>query len=174
MEGKPVRESVVRLSQLMTLIDANSTGNVHGGTIMKLADTAGGLAAIKHSGRICVTVRVDSMSFEAPVYVGDLLTVMASVNDVGRTSLEAGVRVEAETFMTGEKRHISSAYIVYVAMGDDGRPAAVPGLIVETPEDKRRQAEAKVRREHRLQEAAEIKEMRSQARVAPAPVSAPG
>jgi acyl-CoA hydrolase len=160
MDPKPVSASSVTLSQVMLLNDANPTGNVHGGTIMKLVDTAGGLVAMKHSGRICVTARIDSMSFEAPVYVGDLLTVRACINDVGHTSMEVGVRVEAETLITGEVRHISTAYLVYVSLGDDGKPTAAPPLLVETAEDARRQSEAKVRREHRLLEAAAIKELR--------------
>jgi acyl-CoA hydrolase len=160
MEPKSVAFSSETLSQVMLLNDANPTGNVHGGTIMKLVDTAGGIVAMKHSGRICVTVRIDSMSFEAPVYVGDLLTVRACINDVGHTSMEVGVRVEAETLITGEVRHISTAYLVYVALGDDGRPTAAPPLQVETPEDARRQSEAKLRREHRLVEAEAIKQLR--------------
>jgi acyl-CoA hydrolase len=161
MDPKPVSASLVTLSQVMLLNDANPTGNVHGGTIMKLVDTAGGLVAMKHSGRLCVTVRIDSMSFEAPVYVGDLVTVRASINAVGNTSMEVGVRVDSETFITGEARHISTAYLVYVSLGDDGRPVAAPPLLIETPDDARRQAEAKVRREHRLREAEAIKRLRA-------------
>ena len=163
MDPKPVSASMITLCQMMLLTDANPTGNVHGGTIMKLADTAGGLAAMKHSGCICVTARIDSMSFRAPVYVGDLVTVLASLNDVGTSSMEVGVRVEAETFATGESRHIASAYLVYVALGDDGRPAAVPRLKVETLEEERRQAEARLRREHRLTEEAAIRNLRQAA-----------
>jgi uncharacterized protein (TIGR00369 family) len=158
---KPVSASLVTLSQVMLLNDANPAGNVHGGTIMKLVDTAGGLVAMKHSGRVCVTVRIDSMSFEAPVYVGDLVTVRASINAVGNTSMEVGVRVEAETSITGETRHISTAYLVFVALGDDGRPTPAPSLLIETPDDARRQAEAKLRREHRLREVEAIKLLRS-------------
>lgn len=160
MDAKPVSASLVTLCQMMLLTDANPTGNVHGGTIMKLVDTAGGLAAMKHSGRLCVTARVDSMSFRAPVYVGDLVTVLAAVNDVGTTSIEVGVRVEAETITTGEVRHISSAHVIYVALGDDGRPTAAPRLLIETPEDARRQAEARLRREHRLSEDEAIRSLR--------------
>ena len=163
MNPKPVSASLITLCQMMLLTDANPTGNVHGGTIMKLVDTAGGLVAMKHSGCICVTARIDSMSFRAPVYVGDLVTVLASINDVGTTSMEVGVRVEAETFTTGETRHIASAYLVYVALGGDGRPAAVPRLLVETPEEQRRQAEAALRRQHRLSEDAAIRTLRQAA-----------
>jgi len=90
------------------------------------------------------------MSFLAPVHVGDLVTFKASVNDVGRTSLEVGVRVEAENLRTGEVRHISTAYIVYVALDEQGKPAPVPPLLVETEQEKQRQAAARVRREYRL------------------------
>lgn len=147
---KPVAASRVELAQVMRIDDANIAGNVHGGVVMKLVDTAAGLAAIKHSGGQCVTVAVDEMAFKAPVHVGDLLTVRASVNDVGRTSLEVGVTVEAEHVLGGGRAHTSSAYLVFVAVDDQGRPRPVPPLIAETEVDRRRQREAKLRRERRL------------------------
>jgi uncharacterized protein (TIGR00369 family) len=129
--------------------DANPTGNVHGGTIMKLVDTAAGVCAMRHCRTRVVTVTVDSMTFLHPVFVGNVVTVNASVNDVGTTSMEVGVRVEAENIRTGEVRHTSSAYLVFVALDDEGNPTQVPPLLVETEAEKRRQAHAKIRRETR-------------------------
>lgn len=129
--------------------DANPTGNVHGGTIMKLVDTAAGVAAMRHCRTRVVTVSLDSMSFLHPVFVGNIVTVHAAVNDTGTTSMEVGVRVEAENVRTGEVRHTSSAYLVFVALDDEGNPTQVPALIVETEDEKRRQAHARIRRETR-------------------------
>lgn len=145
-----VKDSEVTLSVLMALADTNVTGNVHGGEIMKHVDEAGGLAAVRHCRLRVVTVHIDDMSFLQPVFVGDLVTFKASVNDVGRTSLEVGVRVESENLLTGEIRHISTAYIVYVALDDNNRPTQVPPLLIDTEQDKRRQAAARVRRDFRL------------------------
>lgn len=148
--GKRPMESAVTLSHLMGPSDANATGNVHGGVILRLVDEAGGLAAIRHSRRNCVTVRLDSMTFIEPVYVGDFVTFKAKVNWVGRTSVEVGVRVEAENPISGETTHTNSAYAVYVALDENGRPVAVPPLVLETEEERRRWAEAEQRQQHRL------------------------
>ncbi|HBY92969.1 MAG: acyl-CoA thioesterase [Ardenticatenaceae bacterium] len=150
MSGKRPSESAVTLSHLMGPSDANATGNVHGGVIMRLVDEAGGLAAIRHSRRNCVTVRLDSMTFIEPVFVGDFVTFKAQVNWVGRTSMEVGVRVEAENPITGEITHTNSAYAVYVALDEKGRPVPVPPLILETEEEHRRWQAAELRQEHRL------------------------
>jgi len=147
---KPASASSVSLIRPMDLTDANLLGNVHGGEVMKLVDNAGGLAAMKHCGGPVVTVALDEMSFIEPVYVGDVVTVKAMVNDVGRTSLEVGVRVEAENVVTGRRVHTSSAYLVYVALDKDGKPRPVPPLLAETEEEQQRQREAKLRREARL------------------------
>lgn len=144
-----VEDSRVIMSQAMMPGDANPSGNVHGGVIMKLVDTAAGVSAIRHVRRRVVTARIDSMSFLQPVYVGDLVTLRASVNDVGTTSLEVGVRVEAEDLVAGTIRHVSSAYLVFVALDEAGRPTSVPPLVAESPEENRRMAEAKLRRSHR-------------------------
>lgn len=149
MEGRPVSVSRVEMSHLLLPSEANALGTVHGGIIMRLVDEAGAVAAVRHAQRHCVTAEIDSMSFLAPARVGDLVTMKASVNLVGTTSIETGVRVETENLLTGRRTHISSAYIVYVALGDDGKPCRVPPLIPETEEDRRRMAEAGVRREHR-------------------------
>ncbi len=147
---KRVADSQVTLVELMDITDANIAGIVHGGTIMKLVDTAAGLAAIKHSGGMAVTVAMDEMSFLAPVHIGDTVTVKASVNDAGTTSLEVGVRVESENVVTGRRTHTSSAYLVFVALDQAGKPRPVPALLAETDDEIRRQREARVRRETRL------------------------
>jgi uncharacterized protein (TIGR00369 family) len=141
-EPKPVSFSRLVLAQVMTPQDANYAGNVHGGNIMKLADTAAGVVAIRHSGRNCVTATVDRFDFHAPVYVGNLVTLKASLNYVGRTSMEIGVRVEAEDLRTGRRTHTNSCYITMVALDENGKPTEVPRLVPETDEDLRRQEEA--------------------------------
>lgn len=157
---KPASASSVSLIRQMDLTDANLLGNVHGGEVMKLVDSAGGLAAMKHSEGPVVTVAMDEMSFIEPVYVGDVVTVRAMVNDTGRTSLEVGVRVEAENYRTGRRVHTSSAYLVYVALDGEGRPREVPALLAETREQQRRQREAKLRRQARLARKEAIREAR--------------
>lgn len=150
---KRSRESQVQLSQQMMPSDANPLGNVHGGHIMKLIDEAGALAAMRHARRPVVTITMDSVSFLSPVRVGHLLTLRASVNWVGKTSLEVGVRVEAEDPITGEITHTNSAYAVYVALDNTGKPCSVPPLILETDADRRRWSEAEERQKIRLERA---------------------
>jgi acyl-CoA hydrolase len=137
-------------------------GNVHGGEIMKLIDTAAGIAASRHAGGPVVTASLDQMSFLHPVHVGDVVLVHASVNDVGRTSIEVGVRVEAEEILSGRRTHTSSAYLVFVALDERGQPRPVPGLTPETEIERHRQAEAKIRRQHRLDTAEAIRRRRDQ------------
>lgn len=160
LEPRRVADSNVTLVQQMAPADANLLGNVHGGSIMKLVDTAAGLAAMKHVGGVVVTVAMDEMSFIEPVYLEDVVTVRATVNDVGRTSLEVGVRVDAENFVTGRKVHTSSAYLVFVALDPAGNPRPVPPIVAETPEEEQRQREAKLRREARLARKTAIEEAR--------------
>jgi acyl-CoA hydrolase len=159
---KPPSASAVTLSQLMELSHGNTMGNVHGGEIMKLIDTAAGIAASRHAGGPTVTASLDQMSFLHPVHVGNVVFVHAAVNDVGRTSLEVGVRVEAEDLVSGDRTHTSSAYLVFVALDEHGRPRPVPGLVPETDKERQRQAEAKIRREHRLARAEAIRRRRGQ------------
>jgi len=121
MDPKPVADTQVLLAHWMGPTDANGTGNIHGGTIMKLADEAAGLAAIKHSRTRVTTAGVDRMAFLVPVFVGELVTFKAMVNAAWRTSMEMGVRVEAENPLTGEVRHTNSAYFTFVAL--DEQPA---------------------------------------------------
>lgn len=155
-EAKTVAESTVRFVRTMTQMDANLAGNVHGGVIMKEVDSAAGTAAIRHAGRPCVTAAIDELSFLEPVYVGDILTVTATVNDVGRTSMEVGVKVEAESYTGGPTRHTTSAYLVMVALDESGTPTEIPPLITETADEERRRAQARVRREIRRERSARI------------------
>jgi acyl-CoA hydrolase len=157
---KRVADSQVTLVQLMEITDANIAGIVHGGVVMKLVDTAAGLAAIKHCGGLAVTVSMDSMSFLAPVHVGDTITVKASVNAAYTTSLEVGVRVEAEQIVTGERVHASSAYLVFVALDEGGRPRPIPPLVAETVVQQRRQREATIRRQTRMEHRRAIEQHR--------------
>jgi acyl-CoA hydrolase len=156
MEGKAVSESGTQIARLMSIGDANNAGNVHGGTIMKLADEAAGLAAIKHSGRRVVTAGMDRMDFLVPINVGELVTFKAMVNGAWRTSMEVGVRVEAEDPRTGHVRHANSAYFTMVALDDVGNPTPVPPAIAVTPPELRRMREAELRRRNRLAERSEI------------------
>jgi acyl-CoA hydrolase len=160
-EPRPASATAVVLARQMEIPDANIAGNVHGGTIMKMVDTAAGLAAAKHCGGLAVTAAMDEMSFLEPVYVGDVLTVKAMVNEAFHTSVEVGVRVEAETYATGRHVHTSSAYLVFVAIDDRGNPRPVPPLLAETEEQRRRQAEAGLRRQARLARKRAIDEARA-------------
>ncbi len=149
MEAKKVSESSITTVQQMTKQDANLAGNVHGGTIMKLIDNTAGIVAIRHTGKNCVTASIDRLSFHRPVFVGDLLRVIASINYAGNTSMEIGVRVEAEDYLTGKVRHTASAYLSFVCLDENHKPAQVPPVIFETEVEKRRNAEALKRREKR-------------------------
>jgi uncharacterized protein (TIGR00369 family) len=152
MEGKTVAQSSVVMSQAMIPQDANPAGNVHGGVIMKLIDTAAGVVAGRHARANVVTASIDRLDFLHPVFIGDFVTLRASLNFVGKTSMEVGVRVEAENLLTGETRHTSTAYLTFVALDGNGRPLPLPALILETEEQQRRNGEANVRRENRLAE----------------------
>ena len=156
MEPKPVSESRAVLVKWMGIGDANSAGYVHGGLVMKLCDEAAGIAAIRHSRCRVVTAAMDRMTFILPVSIGELITCTASVNAAWRTSMEVGVRVEAENPLTGERRHTSTAYLTMVAIDDDGSPIPVPPLAPETDPERRREREAEVRRRNRLAERQEI------------------
>ena len=131
--------------------DANPRGNVHGGTLMKLADSAGGVCATRHTRQRVVTVVMDSMTFEQPVYVGNLVVLHAQVTWTGRTSIETEVVIRAEDTLSGEVRHVSTAYLVYVAIDDDGRPTPVRPLEVRTQAQRARWKAAEERRARRIQ-----------------------
>jgi uncharacterized protein (TIGR00369 family) len=152
VSAKPVRTSRISISQLMQPEHANNLGNVHGGWVMKLVDEAGALACMRHAQRRVVTVAIDSMVFRNPIKIGDLVTLTAEVTYAGRTSLEAEVQVEAENPITGERSQTNTAYLVYVALDDNGRPVAVPPLKAETDDERRKLEEAKERQARRLAE----------------------
>ena len=156
--SRPVADSQTQLAVWMGPLHANAAGLVHGGAVMRLCDEAAGLAAVKHSRARVVTAGVDRMTFLEPVHVAELLTLSASVNAAWRTSMEIGVRVEAENPRTGERRHTNSAYFTMVALDDNGRPTPVPALITETDEQRAREADAQVRRTNRLRERDELLE----------------
>jgi uncharacterized protein (TIGR00369 family) len=149
---KPVSASRITLSQLMHPEHANLLGNVHGGWIMKLVDEAGALACMRHAQRKVVTVAIDSMVFRQPIRIGDLVILKAEVSYTGRTSLEAAVEVHAENPVTGEQTHTNTAYLVYVALDDEGRPTSVPPLLAETEEEKEKMRKAQARQERRLKQ----------------------
>jgi acyl-CoA hydrolase len=136
--GKPVSASRVTLAQLMGPQEANLQGNVHGGHIMKLMDEAGGSAAIRHAQRPAVTVAVDQVLFREPVHLGDLVTLVAELTYIGRTSMEVRLEVTAQNLLSGLVKHTNTAYFVYVALDEHGRPTPVPPLLLETPDEQRR------------------------------------
>lgn len=156
--GKPVSATRISLSRVMTQLDVNLLGNVHGGVMMKLVDDVAGLVATRHSGGPAVTASLDEMAFLYPVHVGDLLHTHAQVNWTGSTSMEIGVRVEAERWdrAAAETMHVASAFLVFVAIDGEGRPRPVPPLLLESAEDERRNHEAGIRRTHRLARRAAI------------------
>src|SRR5690606_5065803 len=129
--------------------NANSFGNVHGGVIMKMVDEAGALVAMRHARAPVVTVAIDSMSFMKPIFVGSLVMCEAELTYVGNTSMEVRVQVRTENPLSGETTLTNTAYLVYVALGDDGKPTTVPELMYETPEQKLRALQAQERQAYR-------------------------
>jgi len=156
MDPRAASGSRSELIRWMGIGDANLAGLVHGGTVMKLCDEAAAIAAIRHCGLRVVTAGVDRLTFVEPVHVGELLACSATVNAAWRTSMEVGVRVEAENPHSGERRHTSTAYVTMVALDEQGKPTAVPGVLAQSDDEQRRQREAEVRRRNRLAERDEI------------------
>ncbi|MCB9133790.1 MAG: acyl-CoA thioesterase [Anaerolineales bacterium] len=150
LPGKPVSASCTTVVQLMNPEHANNHGNVHGGWIMKMIDEAGGLACMRHANRRVVTVAVDTLTFRQPILLGNLVTVMAEVSYVGRTSMEVEVQVFAEDVIQGTKTHTNTAYLVYVALDENRHPTAVPPLIPETEAQRKRMVAGRLRQEDRL------------------------
>ncbi len=148
----PGSQTSVVLSSLMMPADANFMGNIHGGVIMKLIDEAAGTCAFRFCRTRVVTAAIDRIDFHYPVQVGNLITLSANMNYAGTSSMEVGVRVEAEDLATGVVTHCASAYVVFVALGDSGRPIPVPTLAPETDEQKRWYREAEARQAKRLAE----------------------
>jgi acyl-CoA hydrolase len=156
VEPRQPSESASFITRWMNLADANSAGDVHGGTIMRMCDEVAGIAAIRHSGRRVVTAGMDRMTFKHPVRVGMLVTVKATVNAAWNTSMEVGVRVDAEVVHTGEVLQTSTAYLTMVALDEAGRPTKVPPLVPRSATEERRHREAELRRASRLREREEI------------------
>jgi acyl-CoA hydrolase len=155
-QPKPASESESILVRWMGLGDANAAGFVHGGSVMRMCDEAAGIASIRHCGLRIVTAAVDRMTFVSPIHIAELVTCRAKVNAAWNTSMEVGVRVEAENPRGGEVRHTSTAYLTMVALDEDGRPTPVPALLPESEDEVRRQREAEVRRSNRLAERDQI------------------
>jgi acyl-CoA hydrolase len=154
---KTIRASRIQLAQMMQLEHANSQGNVHGGWIMKLVDEAGALASTRHAAHRTVTVAIDQMVFHHPIHIGDLVFFNAEVTYAGHTSMEVEVDVIAENPITGTQLHTNAAYLVYVALDDDGNPTQIPPLLAETPEEQTRMDAAKDRQKNRVSHKSNLK-----------------
>lgn len=141
------------MSELMMPHMANNLGNVFGGVIVSLIDKVATVAATRHARQPCVTVSMDRVDFLEPIFLGELVVAEACVNFVGRSSMEVGVRIEAEDLQTGRRRHTNSCYVTFVAIDEDGRPSQVRGLLLETEADRRRHAAGQERRRRRLADA---------------------
>jgi acyl-CoA hydrolase len=150
MEARKISESQVVMTEMVLPTHTNALGSVFGGTVMSWIDIAAAICAQRHSRKTVVTAHIDDLQFVAPVYKGWVINLKASVNYVGTTSMEVGVRVDAENPMTGEKFHTASAYLTFVAVDAAGKPSAVPGLSIETADEKRRHKAALVRKDNRL------------------------
>jgi acyl-CoA hydrolase len=161
VEPRPVSASRSVLTHWMGPTDANVAGSVHGGAVMRFCDEAAATAAVRHCRQMVVTAAMGRMTFLLPIRLGQLLTFRASVNAVWRTSMEVGVRVEAENPRTGERRHTSTAYLTMVAVDDEGSPTPVPPLVTESDTERRREREAELRRQNRLAEREQILTERS-------------
>lgn len=148
-KAKPVRASRTVLADLMAPPDANNNGTVFGGRILQMVDKAAGVCAMRHAGKPCVTVAMDRVEFLVPILLGELVTVEAQVNYTGRTSMEIGVEVYAENLDKGIRRHTNTCLVTMVSVDKKLRPAPVPALRPETPEEKKRFAAAEARRNAR-------------------------
>jgi len=150
MKAKPPSDSLTTMAQVMQITDANTAGFVHGGSIMKLVDSAAGVAAMRHAQRRVVTAQVDSLTFHAPVHIGDVLSLTACVTQAWKTSMEVEVTVHREDPVTGDTDHTTTAYLTMVGLDEHGRPVQVPGVEPETGKEERRQREAEARRQARI------------------------
>ncbi len=150
LPGKPAHASQVEMTELVLPNDTNQLGNLLGGRLMHWVDIVAAIAAARHSHRVCVTASIDEMNFLGPVRLGQVVHLQASVNRAFRTSMEIGVRAEVEDLRTGDRRHVNTAYLTFVAIDDFGKGVSVPPLIAETEEEKRRFEAADARRELRL------------------------
>ena len=150
MPGRHASDSEAVMTELMMPNHANIMGNVFGGVILSLVDRVAAVAAIRHARRPCVTVSVDKVDFREPIRIGELVIAHARVNFTGRTSMEVGVKIVAENIITGDRRHTNSCYVTYVALDDKGEPTAVPPIVPQTPDEKRRWDRAARRRADRV------------------------
>ena len=156
-----VAESQAERSEIVFPADSNALGNLFGGRLMQFIDLVGAVAAVRHSRAIVVSASMDHLDFVAPVHIGDLLILKASVNRAFRTSMEVGVRAMVEDARAGTLRHVSSAYVTYVAVDREGRPVPVPCVVPETEHQKRRFADAGRRREMRGEESKRARDVRA-------------
>lgn len=147
LKPRPVSYSKTTITELMIPSYANFGGKIHGGILLSLMDKVAYACAAKHAGTYCVTVTVDNVEFLAPVEVGELVSLFASVNYVGRSSLVVGIRVTAENIETGVIKHTNTSYFTMVAKGKDGKPQMVPPLLLESKTDARRFMETMKRKE---------------------------
>jgi len=152
MKEKYVSDTAMVLTQMMSPQDANIAGNIHGGVIMRHIDNAAAIAAVRHTKTNVVTASIDRLNFHNPVFIGDLVSFQASINMVGKSSMEIGVRVESENLISGESKHIASAYLTFVALDALGKPMTVPSLKVKTADERRRNEEAQERKKIRTLE----------------------
>jgi acyl-CoA hydrolase len=150
--ARRVQDSAHESSALMMPQDANLLGNVFGGAVLAMMDKTAAVCAFRHARAVCVTASIDRVDFREPIYVGELLLMKASVNFAGRTSMEVGVRVDAENLLTGNRRHTNSCYLTFVAVDGNGHPVEIPDVVPETPHEKRRYEAARARRARRLEE----------------------
>ena len=155
--AKSPKDSTVTMTEIVLPSDANALGTIFGGKIMAWIDIAGAIAAGRHARRVVVTASLDALHFVAPVKVGNIVQLKASVNYAGRTSMEVGIRVDSENPVTGESHHTATAYLTFVALDEHGRPTQVPPIFAENPEEKRRFESAIKRRESRTRLAEELK-----------------
>jgi acyl-CoA hydrolase len=162
--ARPPSYGRVQLGVVMSAREANLLGNIHGGEIVKLADSTAGAVAQRHSGGPAVTAALDEMAFLEPVHVGDIVRTYAQVNWAGRSSMEVGVRVETQPWNDPSTTalHVASAYFVFVAVDAEGRARPIPSLVPETADEVRRMREAEIRRHHRLSKRQEIDAAREQ------------
>lgn len=147
---RPCSASQVTFADLAEPQSQNVAGTFFGGALLSFIDRAAAFCAMKHAGRPVVTKSIDSVEFNEPIFIGELVIVRASVNFTGTTSMEVGVRVLAQNPVTGEERHTNSCYCTFVALDENGRPTRVPPLLPETEDEKRRYKAGRKRREERL------------------------
>jgi acyl-CoA hydrolase len=150
MQGKPVRNSVVEMIQIVRPEDANPLGIAFGGKVVAWMDMAAAISAMRHARIPCVTASIDSLSFLSPIHIGEFAILRAQVNYTGKTSMEVGVTIDVEDPLTGLRKRTTSGYLTFVALGDGAQPTPIPPVVPETPEEQRMYQEAQKRREEKL------------------------